>query len=290
MSLLEHLQTGATTVCRCWRLVRRDGFSVGFTDHDRNLSFAGMTFRADSGMTAHAFQQGTGLSVDNSEAIGVLTGDGVRETDVEAGRLDGATVTAWLVNWTNPAERRIQFTGTLGEITRSGGAFRVELRGMTEALNQPQGRIYQRQCSAVLGDRNCRVDLSNGRWSRDVPVEHVEAGRAFSFTSLQDFDARWFERGRLSVLSGEAKGLVGIIKNDRHGESGRGLELWQALRLPIARGDMVRVEAGCDKRDETCKAKFDNFLNFRGFPHIPGEDWLLAYPNDRKPNDGGSLT
>ena len=45
----------------------------------------------------------------------------------------------------------------------------------------------------------------------------------------------------------------------------------------------------CDKRAATCQAKFDNFLNFRGFPHMPGEDWLTAYPRGGQAHDGGSL-
>jgi uncharacterized phage protein (TIGR02218 family) len=53
---------------------------------------------------------------------------------------------------------------------------------------------------------------------------------------------------------------------------------------------MIRLEAGCDKRAETCRLKFDNFLNFRGFPHIPGEDWLSSYPVSAGNNDGGGLT
>ncbi len=54
-------------------------------------------------------------------------------------------------------------------------------------------------------------------------------------------------------------------------------------------GDLIRVEAGCDKRLETCRFKFNNILNFQGFPHIPGEDWLMSYPSEGQPHDGGSL-
>jgi len=50
-----------------------------------------------------------------------------------------------------------------------------------------------------------------------------------------------------------------------------------------------RVVAGCDKTAETCRAKFSNFLNFRGFPHIPGDDWVTAYPKNGAVHDGSSL-
>src|SRR5690606_20469724 len=131
-----------TTCCRCWALVRRDGATLGFTDHDADLGFEGITFRADTGLSAAALQQSTGLAVDNTEARGALSSEAITEADIRAGRFDGAGVTAWLVNWADPAQRVLQFRGTLGEVTRAGGAFRAELRGLAEALNQPQGRVY----------------------------------------------------------------------------------------------------------------------------------------------------
>ena len=55
-------------------------------------------------------------------------------------------------------------------------------------------------------------------------------------------------------------------------------------------GDMIAVSAGCDKAPETCRDRFNNIANFRGFPHMPGNDVLLSYPNSRGlAMDGGSL-
>lgn len=288
-SLAEHLASGATTVCRCWALKRADGVELGFTDHDRDLEFEGVRFRADSGLTAKALQQTTGLAVDNTEALGALSDASLTEEDILAGRYDGAEVRAWLVNWTDVGDRLMQFRGTVGEISRGGGAFQAELRGLTEALNQPQGRIFHKACSAVLGDGMCRFDLSQPGYATELAVEDVAEGRLFRFGALPGFDARWFERGVFRVLSGRAAGLVGVVKNDRALVAGRQIELWEALALPVAEGDLVRIEAGCDKRAATCRLKFQNFQNFRGFPHIPGEDWLMTYPTRSGVNTGGSL-
>jgi uncharacterized phage protein (TIGR02218 family) len=286
--LVAHLATGATTVCRAWEVVRKDGVVLGFTDHDRDLSFEGVVFRADSGLTSSALQQSTGLSVDNSEAVGALTADSVTEADLLAGRFDGARVRAWLVNWADVAARHLVFAGSLGEITRSGGAFRAELRGLTEALNQPQGRSYLRTCSAVLGDQRCRFDLGRPGYLADLTVEAVTDGRVFGFGALAGFADRWFEKGRATLLTGAGRGAVGVIKGDRIGPAGRVVDLWQPIDLRTAPGDVIRLEAGCDKTSDTCRAKFGNFLNFRGFPHIPGEDWLVSYPVGSRVNDGGS--
>jgi uncharacterized phage protein (TIGR02218 family) len=288
-ALYAHLQSGATTVCRAWTVTRADGTVLGFTDHDRDLTFGGVTCRADTGMTARALQQTTGLSVDNSEAVGALSDASVTEADLLAGRYDAAEVRAWLVNWANLEERVEQFRGSLGEIVRAGGSFKAELRGLSDALNRPQGFAYQPSCSAVLGDGRCRFVTCQPGYSVERAVGSVDDDRVFLFDALTGFDDRWFEYGRFEVLSGAASGLVGVVKADRAEVGGRRIELWQSMGAAVLSGDVVRLVAGCDKVPGTCRSKFANFLNFRGFPHIPGEDWLASYPVSSQAKTGGSL-
>jgi uncharacterized phage protein (TIGR02218 family) len=288
--LKAHLAGGATTLARAFALTRKDGTVMGFTDHDRDLTFDGIVFRADTGLTAKALQMGTGLAVDNTEAFGALRSDAITEEDILAGRFDGTEVRGWLVNWANVTIRALQFRGTLGEITRSGGAFTAELRGLSEKLNQPQGRIFHARCAAVLGDQHCKFNLNQPGYFEERPVEEVDGARIFKFANFQGYTDRFFEKGRFQVLSGPAAGLVGMVKNDRvTSASVRTIELWQALGIDPLPGDTVRIEAGCDKREDTCQLKFSNFVNFQGFPHIPGEDWLMAYPLGADIKDGGSL-
>lgn len=285
-----HLATGLTNVCRCWAVIRRDGVTYGFTDHDLPLVFDGLTYRADSGMSAKALVQSTGLSVDNTESMGVLTDGSITEGDVDAGRFDGAEVLHYLVNWRDVSQRLLRFRGSIGEIRRGAGAFYADLRGLTESLNQPQGRVFQRPCAAVLGDAGCRFNLNTVGYFEQRAVEDVDRGQVFTFGLLNLFDARWFERGRLRMVTGAGAGLVGVIKHDQFAASGaRVIELWEPLRAVIAPGDVVRLEAGCDKRSETCRLKFNNYLNFRGFPDIPGEDWLMSVPTGQGDESGGSL-
>lgn len=283
-----HLAGGATTIARSYAVRRKDGVTLGFTDHDRDLGFDGILFRADSGMTAKALVQSTGLSVDNTEAFGALSHEAIREEDILAGRYDGAEVTGWLVNWADVALREISFRGTLGEITRGGGAFTAELRGLAEALNRPQGRIYHARCAAVLGDATCGLDMSLPGHAAEVAVLAESGGVTLTLAEPAGFADRWFEKGRLTVVSGPAAGLVGLVKSDRLRLSGRVVDLWQSLGIALRPGDLVRLEAGCDKRLETCRVKFGNLLNFRGFPDIPGDDWSMSYPGGTEPMDGGS--
>ncbi|WP_113911732.1 DUF2163 domain-containing protein [Roseovarius dicentrarchi] len=287
-ALHAHLQTGVTTTCRAWALTRKDGTVLGFTDHDGPLFFDGITFRADTGLSALAIQQTTGLSVDNTEALGALSDASIREEDIEAGRYDGAEIRAWLVNWQDAAQRHLQFRGTIGELRRSGGAFEAELRGLTEALNRPLGRVYQKPCSAVLGDGGCRFDMQTSGYVKEVPAAQINERRIFHFVPFGGFDTGWFQHGRLIVLDGAAKGLSGVIKRDGLAGGQRVIELWHPLRADVSAGDRLRLEAGCDKRAATCRLKFQNFVNFQGFPDIPGDDWSISDPSKAGSLNGGS--
>jgi len=286
--LRAHLKSGFTTICRCWALTRRDGVVMGFTDHDEPLSFDGITFRADTGLTALALQQTTGLAVDNTEALGALSDAAICEADIEAGRYDGAELRAWLVNWQDLGARELIFRGHVGEIRRAGGAFEAELRGLTDALNQPVGRVYQKSCGAVLGDVACGFDLNTPGYFTETAAEEVEARRIFRFDGLDGFEAGWFRHGTLRLKGGAGAGLVGTVKHDRFEDGRRVLELWQPLRAEIEAGDLLRLEAGCDKQPGTCRFKFGNFVNYQGFPDLPDDDWTLTDPARTGDLDGGS--
>ena len=287
-ALLAHLQTGCTTVCRCWALTRRDGTVMGFTDHDGPLSFEGITFRADTGMSTASLQQSTGLSVDNSETMGALSDAAIREADIEAGRYDGAEVTSWLVNWADVSERHLMFRGTIGELRLGNGAFHAELRGLTEALGRPVGRVYQKPCTAVLGDSTCGFDTTREGYFTERAVEVVEAGRVFRFDGMTGFDEGWFAFGTLAGLSGACEGLRGIVKRDAFEGERRVIELWHPMRAAMETGDQIRLVAGCDKRMQSCRTKFVNLLNFQGFPDVPGDSWLTVQPASAGETSGGS--
>ena len=291
MSALNlHLQTGATTVARAWSITRRDGLQLGFTDHDLPLTFDGLSFLPETGMTARALTQSSGLAVDNSEALGVLSDARISEADINAGLYDGAEVTTWLVNWQDVAARKILFKGHLGEIRRSGIGFEAELRGLTEALNQPQGRVFQSQCAAVLGHAACGVDLTDPVFISQRAIEVITDRQRLQWSNFSDYDMGWFTAGRLQVLDGAGKSLSAWIKADYEQAGVRVIDLWEPLRAEVQVGDQVLLQAGCDKTSTTCAGKFKNIVNFQGFPFIPGEDWLIAVPASAGQNDGGALS
>lgn len=293
LGMQEHLDHGATTLCWCWRLSRRDGVSYGFTDHDRNLTFDHTLFEAASGFSASELSAGVGLSTDNLEAEGALMSDKLNEDELTQGRFDDAAVEIFRVNWADPAQRVLMSSGSLGEVKRGENSFNAEVRGLSHYLQQPKGRLVQYGCDAVLGDMRCTIDVDEGSSFRIAgTVVDVQSRHAFTVSGLGSFTSGWFARGHLMWSSGaNAPGSM-EIKQHRILENGDVfLELWQDMVFTINTGEEFVVAAGCDKQFGTCRDKFSNQVNFRGFPHVPGNDFMVSYPGrDDADNDGSSFS
>ncbi|MEW5963550.1 MAG: DUF2163 domain-containing protein [Pseudomonadota bacterium] len=276
-ALVAHLASGATTLCWCWRLTRRDGVVLGFTDHDRALSFDGTTYEAAAGFTASELRDSVGLGVDNLEVEGALSSTSLAEADLAGGAFDDARIEIYRVNWQDPAQRLLMRTGSLGEVRRSGSGFTAEVRGLAHYLQQPKGRLFQHTCDADLGDARCKVDLGAAVYRGDGVVAEVSSERRFSADGLAGFASEWFSRGRLTFTSGAAGGLAYEVKAHTLSAGVATIELWQPARGPLAAGQTFVVTAGCDKHPATCRTKFSNMINFRGFPHMPGNDVLTRF-------------
>lgn len=291
-ALQAHLAGPVTTLCWCWKVIRADGVTLGFTDHDIALDVDGVTCEAATGFTATEIASSLGLSVDNLDVDGALSSAAITETDIRAGRYDGAKVEVWRVNWADADQRVLMRSGAIGEVTRGELAFTAELRGLSHALDQATGRTYQRGCDADLGDSRCTVGLDAAAFRGTGTVSAVTGNRVVTTAAFSEraFEDGWFRHGRLTWTGGANEGTSVEVRDHRMEDAGVVLDLWHRAALPIEIGDPFVVTAGCDKTFGTCKAKFANGPNFRGFPHMPGNDKAFSYVvGDSGDNDGGSF-
>jgi uncharacterized phage protein (TIGR02218 family) len=288
-ALQAKLDSGVTTLCRCWLIARNDGVRQGFTDHDEDVIVGDVTCLAGSGLSGSEATAKLGMAVDASEMSGALSDESLNEDDLAAGRYDAAGVDLWLVDWSEPGLKVLLAKGSLGEVRREGTAFAAEMRGLNQKLAEDSGRLFTATCSADLGDARCTVDLTDADLHGSGTVVAPSAVSAFSASGLDAYDDGWFTAGKLTFTGGANAGLAMEVKI--HGKSGGTVSftLWQAMAQPIAPGDTFSVTAGCDKRFATCNTRFDNAVNFRGFPHIPGNDFVISYPvPGQLGNDGKS--
>jgi uncharacterized phage protein (TIGR02218 family) len=287
--LQAHLDSGITTLCHCWRLTLRSGEAMGFTDHDRDLTFDGVTHEAAAGFTASEMESATGFAVDNMTAAGALSSQRLDAARLSAGDFDHARIAVWRVNWQDVSQRLLLRAGHLGEVSHGPSGFRAELRGPAHLLGQTRGRLYHYSCDAVLGDGRCGVDRDAAAFCGQGTIVAVLDEALVQVAGVADFAAGWFSRGTLQCVSGGNAGKVLEVKSHRLAGGLALVSLWQVPGQPFALGDGVILRAGCDRQFATCRDRFANAVNFRGFPHMPGNDFVMASARSDGSNDGQSL-
>lgn len=282
-ALHAHLASGTTTLAWCWRITRSDGQVFGFTDHDRGLQYDGTSFDSETGLIPSELRHGSDMSVDAQDAEGILSSDRITETDIADGRWDNAQVEVFRVNWQDTAQRVLLRRGSIGEIRRGRVSFVAEMRSMAHVLNQQVGRIFQGSCDAALGDARCKVDLDAPAFKGTGTITALLRDRAFTVEGLSGFDAGHFSRGIVSWTSGANATRLAEVSQHEVANGVVRIILLEAPILEINVGDNFTIVAGCDKRPETCRDRFANIANFRGFPNIPGQDAVTRYAT----RDGG---
>lgn len=282
------LQSEATHMCSCWKILRRDGLVQGFTDHDDPINFDGVTFAADGGLHQRGQDEQLGLSGSKSDVGGALLEFSIDEAALSSGAYDGASVETWLVDWRDPQLRVLINVEVVGEVRRADHVFSAQLRSLAQVFEQETGRRFMKTCSADLGDAHCGVHLNQARFLTQAIVQSVP-GAVHVGVTLVGFADRWFSHGQMRVLSGAQKGATCPIKAHRQEGDRAQIALWTPLTPALAMGDQIELRVGCDKSFATCGTKFSNRIAFRGFPHIPGNDVLMAVASKEIVMDGGSL-
>ena len=258
-----------TSIALCWRLERADGAGIALTSHDRLIVRDDATFEPNPGMMPASITRSLGLDPDSSEVAGVLSSDALSEEDLALGRWDGATMQLTALDWDDLAGEPIALLGgEIGTIALNGDGFTADLIGAASKLNEPVCPATSPECRAQFGDKQCRVDLAG----RAIPVT-VTASDGGTLTLASEVDDR-FLLGRVRYMSGANCGLSSVVL----AVSGATIQVRDAPRAAVEIGCRLELREGCDKRFATCVERFDNAVNFRGEPHLPGNDLLTRYP------------
>ena len=262
-------QTDLTTLAFIWRIDRRDGITLGLTSHDRDLVIDGLIYRAAPGMIPSAIERQDSLDPGNVDLLGALTSDAITQDDLAAGRWDGAVLRVEAVNWLAPqADRLFLIRGELGMVETGEGRFTAELRGPAALLEAPVVEETSPTCRASLGDARCRVDMASRR--RFVKVVGVSGQNITVDASAADDS---YVAGALRWLDGGNAGIESRIV----ASAGAMLTLREPPYFAVTPGTRVELIEGCDRRFSTCVNRFTNAANFRGEPHLPGNDMLIRY-------------
>jgi uncharacterized phage protein (TIGR02218 family) len=261
-----------TTAAYGWRLERRDGVTLAFTSHDRDVEIDGVVHLSSPGMLPSSIQESLGLETDGLEVQGNLDASAICVADLQAGRWDSARLTIYLFDWAQPSlEKRILASGELGEVSFSSSGFQADLRGLTALLDMQVAPQTSPGCRAKFCGTEC--GLNEGRYRHEARVQSV-LGEQINFANALPGGANGFAYGQLRFLDGANCGLVSDVAISSFNQ----IILVRPPAFTVLPNARVELIQGCDKTMATCSDRFANAINFRGEPYLPGNDLLTRYP------------
>lgn len=267
--LLTHLQGEATSLVEIVTITPRVGSALRFTDFNESLSVDGNTYLARPGMRVTNVSSNISLEIDNSQAEGFFKSGVVTLADLRNGRFRGARFTRAFVNFDDVSDGSYVFqSGLLGAVSVADNAFRADFRGLSQLLSQPIGRVLPRLCNATLFDGRCKLDPDD--YSSSHSIAGVTNAITFTFTGTSNPSA-YYDFGKLEWTSGPNDGYWAEIASSSFSGGTTTITLLEQPGSDIAAGHSFTIYAGCDHEFATCLSKFDNTINYRGFPFLVGD-------------------
>ncbi len=272
--LEAHVQGEVTTLCTCWKARLTNGAVFGFTNHTEDRTFESVEYLASTGYTPTAISTSGKLDVDNLDIEGLLDSSSITEADIFAGLWDYAEIEIFKINYADLTQGALGLRkGWLGQISTTRNAFTAELRGLTQKLQQSIGELYSPSCRATLGDSRCGVNLAAFTFAGSIQT--LVSQRQFADASLVNANG-YFDYGLITFTSGLNANLSMEVKTYTVGS----VILQLPMPYALAEGDSYNIIAGCGKLFvEDCQSKFNNVINFRGEPHVPGLDKTIKGPD-----------
>lgn len=278
VALQAHYDTGATTVSEAIWIRRTDGVEYGFTSHDDDITIdvsawggsASQVFDSQQGLDATQIVTSAGFDVDNLNLTTLDDGSLFDRIDVLQGKWKNAAFYIFRYNWnaaTTSADVEVLIRGTFGEVQLKENIIEIELRGLAQKLQQPVGIVSSKTCRARLGDAKCTKDLTS--FTHNFTVTAVTDRSTFTASSAAQV-SDYFGEGLVTWTSGANDGVTQKIRSFASGVFTFVLPMVEDIQV----GDTFTAVAGCRKRLEDCRDKFDNVLNFQGEPHRPLTDDL----------------
>ncbi len=256
-------------VATFWRIHRRDGVTLGFTAHDRDLWFDGLLHRAASGMLPSAIRRTADLESDSAEMEGALAHDAISAADLAAGRFDGAKVAIGVVDWEN-LDRAVLYRGEIGTVWQEAARFSAELRSAKADLDADPVPRTSPTCRARFCGPGCTLSASRFTHEAvlteiDFDTNRIRFGGGPDHALMADGSIRW--------LDGPQAGIAMAVVQ----AGPEGLVLDTAPDSALVPGHRALLREGCDHTVATCAERFGNAANFQGEPFLPGNDLLARY-------------
>lgn len=259
----NYLATDNPSLATLWTVTATDGGILRATDQSSDIVYLGDTYSTARGSQRTAIQLTSDLTDDNMDSKGFINLLMPR-TELVSGRWDYAWLNIIQINPSDHSMGKIQLlSGRIGQIKIEDNFYTASLSSRLAEFKSSRVEVSSPECRALFGDSRCGIDLA-----AHTTIGTITAVDAFALTidATLANPALLLASGVLTFTSGAANGSKIDIKAYAAGVIT--LHYWP-INDPAV-GDTVSVVRGCDKLFATCQNDFDNAVNFRGEPDIPG--------------------
>lgn len=249
-----------TSLATCWKLKLKNGRCLGFTDFTADLSIDDLVYKAKSGFSSSAIERNISIDADNMEVSGFLDSQMIESKDVLSGIYDHAYIEIFMVDYQNPIKPLFMKSGYLGEVRLKNNQFTAEITSLADNFSNNIGKLYSPTCRAKFAGDECGV--------KDYSKLVCKILRKYSSTQIlvsrnvpeifKDGVVEFKESGGISIPIKKCDGKI--------------VTVMFSTPENIGPRTGVVIHAGCDKKFSTCCDIYNNAVNFRGEPHIPGLD------------------
>jgi uncharacterized phage protein (TIGR02218 family) len=280
--LNTHIQQGQTTLATLLKVTRIcDGQVFGFTSHDLNLIFGGVTYLSTTSFNPFNQNQKSNAEAVTTEMTGAFDSI-ITRADVLADLWDNATFQVLRVNWANLGQGAlILITGSFGEFEPQEFGFKVALHGLAYRLTFIGGDICGPACRVDFGSARCAPSglLANGTdintLLQTLTVLTTDGVKTMTVSGLTN-TGKPFDGGLVTFLgsgSPAAGPNANLSAEVLHVDFATGTITLRPCTLiaPIQVGDTMKIFPACDKLFGTCSLVWLNGINFQGEPIVHGE-------------------
>jgi len=257
------------TAVLCLRIVCTNGTTIRVTRYPLDLVMSnGQVYQSGSGFDFTGYESAAGFSPSAIDLEGILGFAGVTREAVATGVFDNARAYLFATSFLAPVEDYEPITASLlGKAALTDDGYRIEEMGLADALNQSVGRTYSAACDKTFGGQEfagCKVAL--GPITVTGTLTAVASDQQFTDASRAEA-ADYFAYGTIRFTSGANAGLKPL--EIRQHMAGGVIQTFEPFYYVPVVGDAYEMIPGCRKRLSDCKDKWNNVVNFGGFPYAP---------------------
>ena len=264
--LKGHLKKTVTTIANCWLISLKDGSNIGFTDYSHNLQYDNVLYYANHTIAVSTVESNNSFSADNFEMEAVLNSEFISDNDLLSGRYNRATIEYFIVNYKSPEQGRVMVKkGYIYEIRLHDNKFFADVRSINYELNKQTRPVYSETCRAKFKSKQCGVSGNNHIIC--VSIVGIQEKKKIVVDSVIKYPDLYNNAVIRFLLPNNEKKENRII-----GVSGNVIFLHDEVESSVNIGNKVLLFPECNKSFLVCCNIFDNALNFRGEPHVPGFD------------------